>query len=58
MPLRKYLAGVALAVSMITTSWAAQRTILKALQACPNAKDFTDWFEAMEGRRFTRCRYH
>ena len=43
---RKYLA--ALAVGMITDSWAAQRTILKALQACPNVKDFTDWFEAME----------
>ena len=45
---RKYLAGVALAVSMITASWAAQRTILKALPACPDIKDFTDWFEAME----------
>src|SRR5215471_16454470 len=45
---RKYLAVVALAVGMITDSWAAQRTILKALQACPNVKDFTDWFEAME----------
>ena len=33
---------------MITDSSAAQRTILKALQACPNVKDFTDWFEAME----------
>src|SRR5215468_527644 len=40
--------GVALAVSMITASWAAQRTILKALPACPDIKDFTDWFEAME----------
>ena len=45
---RKYLAVVALAVGMITDSSAAQRTILKALQACPNVKDFTDWFEAME----------
>jgi len=45
---RKYLAVVALAVGMVTDSWAAQRTILKALQACPNVKDFTDWFEAME----------
>ena len=45
---RKYLAGVALAVSMITASWAAQRTILKALPACPDIKDFTNWFEAME----------
>ena len=26
----------------------AQRTILKALQACPNVNDFTDWFEAVE----------
>jgi hypothetical protein len=42
---RKYIAVVALAVGMITDSSAAQRTILKALQAC---KDFTDWFEAME----------
>ena len=33
---------------MVTDSLAAQRTILKALQACPNVKDFTDWFEAME----------
>jgi hypothetical protein len=45
---RKYLAVVALAVGMITDSWAAPRTILKALQACPNVKDFTDWFEATE----------
>ena len=45
---RKYHAVVALAVGMITDSWAAQRTILKALQTCPNVKDFTDWFEAME----------
>jgi hypothetical protein len=45
---RKYLAVVALAVGMITDSWAAQRTILKALQACPNVRDFTDWFEATE----------
>jgi hypothetical protein len=45
---RKYLAVAALAVGMVTDSWAAQRTILKALQACPNVKDFTDWFEAME----------
>ena len=44
---RKYLAVVALAVGMVTDSWAAQRTILRALQACPNVKD-TDWFEAME----------
>ena len=45
---RKYLAGVALAVSMITASWAAQRTVLRALPACPNVKDFTDWLEATE----------
>jgi len=45
---RKYLAGVALSVSMLTVSWAAQRTILKALPACPDIKDFTNWFEAME----------
>jgi hypothetical protein len=45
---RKYLAVIALAVGMIIDSWAAQRTILKALQACPNVKDFTDWFEATE----------
>ena len=45
---RKYLTGVALAVSMITASGAAQRTILKALPACLDIKDFTNWFEAME----------
>jgi hypothetical protein len=45
---RKYLAGVAVAVSMITASSAAQRTVLKSLTACPYVKDFTDWFEAME----------
>ncbi len=45
---RKYLAGVAVAVSIITPSWAAQRTVLKSLTACPYVKDFTDWFEAME----------
>jgi hypothetical protein len=45
---RKYLAGVALAVGMITASWAAQRTVLRALPACPNLKDFTDWLEAAE----------
>src|SRR5262245_28864670 len=44
----KYFAGVALAVSMITASWAAQRTILKALPACPDIKDFTDWLAATE----------
>ena len=44
----RHLAGVALAVSMITASWAAQRTILKAVPACPDIKDFTNWFEAME----------
>jgi hypothetical protein len=48
MSLRKYLAGVALAVSMISASWAAQRTILKALPACPEIKDFTDWLAAIE----------
>jgi hypothetical protein len=48
MSARKYLAGVALAASMITGSWAAQRTILKSLTACPNVKDFTDWLEAVE----------
>jgi hypothetical protein len=42
------LIGVALAVGVITASWAAQRTVLKALPACPNAKDFTDWFEAAD----------
>ena len=52
---RKYLAGVALAVSMITASWAAQRTILKALPACPDIKDFTDWFEAMEKGNASRA---
>jgi hypothetical protein len=45
---RKYLAGLALAVGMITASWAAQRTVLRALPACPNVKDFTDWLEATE----------
>jgi hypothetical protein len=45
---RKYLAGVALSVSMLTVSWAAQRTILKALPACPDIKDFTDWVEAID----------
>jgi hypothetical protein len=45
---RKYLAVVALAVGMITDSSAAQRTILKALPACPDIKDFTDWLAAME----------
>src|SRR5262245_36998717 len=44
----KYLAGVALAVGMVTASWAAQRTILKALHACPAIKDFTDWLAATE----------
>jgi hypothetical protein len=48
MSLRKYLAGVSLAVSLSTASGAAQRTILKAMEACPNVKDFTDWFEATE----------
>jgi hypothetical protein len=46
--LRKYLAVVALAVGMITASSAAQRTVLRALPACPNVKDFTDWLEATE----------
>jgi hypothetical protein len=48
MSLRKYLAGVALAVGMVTASWAAQRTILKELPACPDIKDFTDWLAAIE----------
>ena len=48
MSLRKYLAGVALAAGMITASWAAQRTILRALPACPDVKDFTDWLAAIE----------
>jgi hypothetical protein len=52
---RKYLAVVALAVGMVTDSLAAQRTILKALQACPNVKDFTDWFEAMEKGNASRA---
>src|SRR5262245_46804114 len=52
---RKYLAGVALSVSMLTVSWAAQRTILKALPACPDIKDFTDWFEAMEKGNASRA---
>jgi hypothetical protein len=59
MLLRKYLAGVALALGTITASWAAQRMILKALPACPDVKDFTDWLAAIEkGVRFTRCRYY
>jgi hypothetical protein len=45
---RKYLAGAALAVSMISVSFAAQRTVLRTLPACPNVKDFTDWLEATE----------
>jgi hypothetical protein len=44
----KYLAVVALAAGMVPDSWAVQRTILKALQACPNVRDFTDWFDAMQ----------
>ena len=55
MSAQKYLAGVALAVSIITASGAAQRTILKALPACPNVKDFTDWFEAMEKGNASRA---
>jgi hypothetical protein len=55
MSARKYLAGVALAMSIITASWAAQGTILKALPACPNVKDFTDWFEAMEKGNASRA---
>ena len=52
---RKHLAGIALAVSMITASWAAQRTILKGLPACPNVKDFIDWLEAMEKGNASRA---
>jgi hypothetical protein len=52
---RKYLAGVAVAVSIITPSWAAQRTVLKSLTACPYVKDFTDWFEAMEKGNSSRA---
>jgi hypothetical protein len=52
---RKYLAGVAVAVSMITASSAAQRTVLKSLTACPYVKDFTDWFEAMEKGNSSRA---
>jgi hypothetical protein len=48
MSARRYLAGVALAVGMITASWAAQRSILRALPACPDVKDFTDWLAAIE----------
>ena len=48
MAFREYLAGVALAVSLSTASGAAQRTIVRAMEACPNVKDFTDWFEATE----------
>jgi hypothetical protein len=55
MSARKYLAGVALSVSILTVSWAAQRTILKALPACPDIKDFTDWFEAMEKGNASRA---
>jgi len=40
---------------MLTVSWAAQRTILKALPACPDIKDFTDWFEAMEKGNASRA---
>jgi hypothetical protein len=53
---RKYLTGVAFAVSMITASSAAQRAILKPMPACPNIKDFTDWFEAMEKGNASRAR--
>jgi hypothetical protein len=49
------VAGVALAVGMITSSFAAQRTILRSLTACPNLKDFTDWFEAMEKGNASRA---
>jgi hypothetical protein len=42
-------------MSMITASWAAQRTILKALPACRNIKDFTDWLEAMEKNNPSRA---
>src|SRR5262249_47977402 len=52
---RKYLAGVAVAVSMITASSAAQRTVLKSLTACPYVKDFTDWFDAMEKGNSSRA---
>jgi len=43
-------------VSMITASSAAQRAILKPMPACPNIKDFTDWFEAMEKGNASRAR--
>ena len=49
------LAGVALFVGMLTVSWAAQRTILKALPACPDIKDFTDWVEAIEKGNTSRA---
>src|SRR5215471_18714633 len=55
MSARKYLAGLALALGMITASWAAQRTILKSQTACPNVKDFTDWLEAMEKGNASRA---
>jgi hypothetical protein len=40
---------------MITASSAAQRTILKALPARPNVKDFIDWFEAIEKEDASRA---
>jgi hypothetical protein len=51
----RYFVGIALAFSIITPSWAAQRTVLKSLTACPYVKDFTDWFEAMEKGNSSRA---
>jgi hypothetical protein len=55
MSAQKYLAGVALAMSMISASFAAQRTVLRALPACPDIKDFTDWLEAAEKGNASRA---
>jgi hypothetical protein len=51
----RYFVAIALAFSIITPSWAAQRTVLKSLTACPYVKDFTDWFEAMEKGNSSRA---
>jgi hypothetical protein len=51
----RHFVGIALALSIITPSWAAQRTVLKSLTACPYVKDFTDWFEAMEKGNSSRA---
>jgi hypothetical protein len=55
MPHREYLAVVVLAVGVLTDNWAARRTVLKALQACPNVKDFTYWFKAIEKGNASRA---